>query len=76
MPTYSFEHKQTGDIMTVLCTWDEAQTIINDGDYKMVITAPNIVSSATSTLRQAGSGWKDVLSKVKKGSAKNNTIHD
>lgn len=40
------------------------------------IGAPKLVTGTTSPLKQAGQGWKDVLSKVKSGSGKGHTIHD
>jgi hypothetical protein len=33
-----------------------------------------LVSDSKTPLRRAGSGWNDVLKKIKKGSARSNTI--
>ena len=48
MPTYSFEHIESGDTMTTFCTWEEAQEVIKDGSYKMLVSAPAIVSGTGS----------------------------
>lgn len=39
-----------------------------------IITAPTIVSGTGSNLKKAGSGWRDLLGRIKKGSSKRNTI--
>jgi hypothetical protein len=33
-----------------------------------------LVSDHKTPMRRAGSGWKDMLGKIKKGSGRNNTI--
>lgn len=34
MPVYSFKHIETGDIMILLCTWEEAYEVIKEGSYR------------------------------------------
>ena len=34
MPAYSFKHIKTGDIMILLCTWEEAYEVIKEGSYR------------------------------------------
>ena len=40
------------------------------------IGAPQIVSNSKSTLRQAGGDWNNLLTRIKKGSGSDNSIHD
>ena len=36
MPAYSFKHIKTGDIMILLCTWEEAYEVIKEGSYRYI----------------------------------------
>lgn len=72
MPTYSFENIETGDTMTTFCTWEEAQEVIKDGRYKMLVSAPAIVSGTGSTTGKIDSGFNDVLTRVKKANRGSN----
>ena len=72
MPTYSFQHIETGDTMTTFCTWEEAQEFIKDGIYKMLVSAPAIVSGTGSTTGKIDSGFNDVLTRVKKANRGSN----
>ena len=66
MPTYSFEHIKTGDTMTTFCTWEESQEVIKDGRYRMLVSAPAIVSGTGSTTGKIDNGFNDVLTRVKR----------
>ena len=72
MPTYSFENIETGDTMTTFCTWEEAQEFIKDGSYKMLVSAPAIVSGTGSTTGKIDCGFNDVLTRVKKANRGSN----
>ena len=72
MPTYSFEHIESGDTMTTFCTWEEAQEGIKDGSYRMIISAPAIVSGTGSTTGKIDNGFNDVLTRVKKANRGSN----
>ena len=65
MPTYSFEHLKTGEIHTTLCKWVEAQELVYSGDYKMLLSAPMIVTGTGSVLGKIDNGFNDVLLKAK-----------
>ena len=65
MPTYSFEHLKTGETHTTLCTWEEAQQLVNSGEYKMLLSAPMIVRSTGSVTGKTDRGFNDVLQKIK-----------
>lgn len=46
-----------------------------DGVVSRVVGGPSIVSGSSSVIKKAGSGWNDVLKKIKKGSGRSNTIN-
>jgi hypothetical protein len=39
-----------------------------------LVSAPQLISDSKTPMRRAGSGWNDMLKKIKKGSGRNNTI--
>jgi len=65
MPTYTFEHLKTGDTHTDLCTWEEAQKLVNSGEYRMLLSAPVIISGTGSVTGKTDRGFNDVLKKIK-----------
>lgn len=76
MPTYTMKHKQTGEEKEMILSLSERDQLLSEGEWSQMLSTPKFVSQTMGTLRQAGDGWKDVLKKVKSGSAKDNTIHD
>jgi hypothetical protein len=44
------------------------------GEIYRTLETGGLVSDSKTPLRRAGSGWSDVLKKVKKGSGRSNTI--
>lgn len=73
MPTYTLRNKKTGETWDVLCSYDEMQSQLND-NVESVIGTPSFITMHGGTLRKAGSEWRDVLGKIKKGAGKGNTI--
>lgn len=65
MPSYTFEHKETGELMDLICSYDEAMTIDKDGEYKLLPCSPMIVSGTGTVLGKVDNGFNDVLQKVK-----------
>ena len=65
MPTYSFEHIKTGETLTTLCTWDEAQELISSGHYRMLPSAPMIVRGKGDVVSGTDRGFNDVLNNIK-----------
>ncbi len=44
------------------------------GELYRTMETGGLVSDSKTPLRRAGSGWNDVLKKIKKGSGRSNTI--
>lgn len=78
MPQYDFKNKETGEIIEVtLRISDYDQWIINNPKYERHFasnSAPKLVSGTRDAYAMAGRDWQDHLSKIKKGSGKDNTI--
>jgi hypothetical protein len=65
----------TGEEKEMILSLSEREELLAAGEYKQKLTTAKFISSTDGWARkQAGSGWNDVLNKVKKGSARNNTI--
>jgi hypothetical protein len=65
MPTYSFENISTGETLTTLCTWKEAKKLVDDGEYKMLLSAPRTVSGTGTVVGKIDNGFNDVLKRIK-----------
>lgn len=75
MPTYTMINISTGEEKEMILSLSEREELLATGEYKQKLTTAKFISSTDGWARkQAGSGWNDVLNKVKKGSARNNTI--
>lgn len=77
MPSYTIKDNNTGEYYDVICSWNELQENLKENpNLEQTLTVPAIVSGVVTPLRRAGNEWKDVLSRVKGGSGRNNTVHD
>ena len=75
MPTYTLKDLKTLDQWDVLCSYEELQTILDElPNVQQVLSAPKIVGGVGNLHSKVPDGFKDVLSRVKKGSSGNNTI--
>lgn len=76
MPTYTMVNVNTGESEEMILSLSEREELLATGEWKQKLTTPGFVSDSVGTLKRAGDGWKEVLSRVKSGSSRNNTIHD
>lgn len=74
MPKYTLKRISTGEEWDVTCSFDDLAQHLQDDDVTKVLSTPAFASNTVSNLRRAGSGWQDVLGKIKKGSGSGNTI--
>lgn len=76
MPTYTLKDNKTNDKWDVICTYDELQVILDEmPNVSQVLSAPRIVGGVGSLQSKVPDGFKDVLSRVKSGSGKDNSIN-
>jgi len=77
MPTYTIKDIKSQDVWDVRCSYQDLQSMLNSNpNMILVLSAPALVSGSMSNLKRAGSEWRDLLGKIKKGSNKDNTIND
>lgn len=83
MPTYTYQCDECGhhyDTIKSISNREEPTkepcSNCGGGPVRIVIGAPKLVTGVKSTLRQAGTGWGEVLKKVKSGSGRENNIND
>jgi len=76
MPTYTLKDLKTLDQWDIFCSYEELQIILNElPNVQQVLSAPKIVGGVGNLHSKVPDGFKDVLSRVKKGSSRNNTIN-
>jgi len=76
MPTYTMIHNETGEEKDMILSLSEREQLLSEGEWKQKLTTAKFVSQHGSTLSKTDNGWKEVLSRVKSGSSKSNTIND
>ena len=77
MPTYKLRNKSTKENFEVFCTYAELQEKLKaDPELVHMLSTPQFITQTGMTINKTSDGWKDVLSKVKKSSTKNNTINN
>lgn len=76
MPTYTMINKETGEEKEMILSLSEREEFLKNEQWAQKLSTAKFVSDTTSTLRRAGDGWKEVLSRVKSGTSKNNSIND
>lgn len=76
MPTYRIRNKKTQETFEEFMTYSELQEKLkNNPDLVHMLSTPSFITQAGMTINKTSDGWKDVLKKVKKGSAKDNKIN-
>lgn len=76
MPNYIIENTETGEVNEVFLTLAEREELLKDPKFKQHLSVPNFITQHGLTVNKVSGGWKDVLSRVKSGAAKNHTIKD
>lgn len=75
MPTYTMIETESGEEKEMILSLSEREELLSSGKYSQKLSTAKFISGTGDTARKAaGSGWNDVLNKVKKGSARDNTI--
>lgn len=75
MPTYTFKDENTGEVFDKFMKISELDTFREENPHlKNIIHAPDLISGTKSARTLAGSEWNDHISRIKKGSGRDNTI--
>lgn len=75
MPSYTMIDIETGEEKEMILSLSEREQLLSEGKYKQKLSTAKFVSQVGGNLSKTDDGWKEVLSRVKSGSAKNNTIN-
>jgi hypothetical protein len=76
MPAYTLKDTNTEEQWDVVCTWDELQEVLKEMPHvKQMLSTPKIVTGVGGLYSRVPNGFKDVLHRVKSGSAKSNSIN-
>ena len=68
------KNKSSGEVTEMILSLSERQELLDTGEWDQQLSTPNFVSDTQSTLRRAGNDWTDHLSRIKKGSGRDNSI--
>lgn len=75
MPTYTMINVETGEENEMFLSLSEREQLLSGGQYKQKLNTPKFISQHGTNVGKTDDGWKEVLSRVKSGSAKGNTIN-
>ena len=70
MPTYDFQDKETGEVVTKIMSISSKEEFLKDNPNlkQVILSAPGIdYDGGKSVLDRAGAGWKEVQDKIKSG---------
>ena len=76
MPIYEFKNNETDEIVDIKLSISEYDQFLVDNPHltRYYSSSPGLVSGTKSALTTAGSGWQELIGRVKKSSGKDNTI--
>lgn len=67
MPLYHFEHRETGEHQTHFLSYEDAKKLEAEGEWRMLLAAPLIVSGTGTTISsKTDRGFNDLLNGMKK----------
>tara|TARA_B100001093_G_scaffold148047_1_gene140752 strand:- start:6952 stop:7257 length:306 start_codon:yes stop_codon:yes gene_type:complete len=66
MPTYEIQNEKTGEVKEVFCSYNDKEKELkkHGKDWVYLIGAPGISHDTINTIKRAGSGWNDHLSRI------------
>lgn len=70
MPTYDFQDKETGEVVTKIMSISSKEEFLKDNPNlkQVILSAPGIdYDGGKSVLDRAGAGWKEVQDRIKSG---------
>jgi hypothetical protein len=77
MPLYDVRVIETGEEKEISCSYTSLKEKIDSGELQIVHkSTAMIVAGVGGTLSRTSDGWKDLLKSIKKGSGRDNTIHN
>ena len=77
MPLYDLKYIPSGEIKEHMVSIGVMEEMLASGEYEIVhqsVNKNNVLSHQGGIMRETSSDWRNLLGKIKKGSARNNTI--
>jgi hypothetical protein len=71
MPTYTMINIKTKEEKDMILSLSEREELLSKGEYTQKLSTAKFISQHGMTINKAGSGWKEVLGKISKGSPHN-----
>lgn len=76
MPLYEFKNKETGEVSEIVLGLSEYDQYLKDNPNleRYFSRGLDLISDSKSPMTRAGKDWEDHLSRIKKGSGRDNNI--
>lgn len=74
MPTYNLRNIETGEEKEVIVSISEMERIKEEGEWRVIIGAPKLVTHTGSILSKTSGDWKDKLKQIKKSAGGNSGL--
>ena len=78
MPIYDLKHIPTGEVDEHIVSISKMEEMVASGDYEiqhLSVAADRIITQRDGTLSKTSGDWRDLLGKIKRGSARDNSIN-
>ena len=76
MPTYDIRNTETGEEKEVIISYDGLVAMTHDGTWEQVHkSASALVTHEGAILSKTSGDWRNLLSRIKKGSGRDNSIN-
>ena len=75
MPTYDIRNEETGEEREVVMSYDALQAMLREGWVQFHRSSAELVTHHGSIISKTSGDWKDLVKRIKKGSARDNTIN-
>ena len=76
MPTYDLRNTTTGEVEEYIISISKKEEMVSSGEYEQVhLGTADLVTHTNGILSTTSGDWRDLLKRVKKGSARDNSIN-
>ena len=76
MPTYDLRNTATGEVEEYIISISKKEEMVSSGEYEQVhLGTADLVTHTNGILSTTSGDWRDLLKRVKKGSARDNSIN-
>ena len=76
MPTYDLKNMKTGEVDEYIISISKKEEMVSSGEYEQVhLGTAELVTHTGGILSTTSGDWRDLLKRVKKGSARDNSIN-